>query len=147
MQKKDTDQLHEHAKEMRRNMTPEEKRLWYGCLKKMPVVWKRQEVFYPYIVDFYCPSAKLAVEADGSQHYSKEALAYDAERTKHLESTYGLQVLRFPNRYLTDNLSGAYDLILETVQKRQKAFTSPGNPAEQLFYKPSPFKETPTCRE
>lgn len=84
------------AKVLRKNCTREEKHLWYDCLKKMPVQFYRQYVIEKYIVDFFCPKANLVIELDGSQHFEEEAMLYDAERTKVLES-YGLLVLRYTN--------------------------------------------------
>ena len=59
---------------LRKNMTKEERHLWYDFLKEYPVQFKRQVPFESYIVDFYCHQAKLVVELDGSQHYEKEAM-------------------------------------------------------------------------
>ena len=84
------------AKVLRKNCTREEKRLWYDCLKQMPLQFYRQYVIEKYIVDFFCPKANLVIEIDGSQHFEEEALLYDAQRTKVLES-YGLLVLRYTN--------------------------------------------------
>lgn len=84
------------AKELRRNMTPQEKKLWYQFLRKYPVKIYKQRIIDSFIVDFYCASAKLVIELDGSQHYTEEGQAYDAARSMCL-SRYGLQVIRFSN--------------------------------------------------
>ena len=84
------------AKELRRNMTEAERKLWYQFLKQLPVTVNRQKVMGNYIVDFYCHSAKLVVELDGSQHYDEEAERYDERRTDYLNDL-GLKVLRFTN--------------------------------------------------
>ena len=57
------------AQELRKNATKEENHLWYDFLRTYPVQFLRQKPFGPYIVDFYCHKAKLAIELDGSQHY------------------------------------------------------------------------------
>ena len=57
---------------LRRNMTKEERHLWYDFLKSQPVVFKRQKVIGRYIVDFFCADAMLVIELDGSQHYSAD---------------------------------------------------------------------------
>ena len=60
------------ARNLRRNMTEEERRLWYDFLRLLPVTFYRQKVIGPYIVDFYCAKAKLVVEIDGAQHFEEE---------------------------------------------------------------------------
>ena len=89
------------AKELRKSMTKEEKHLWYDYLKlyrqTYGIFFTRQKVVGNYIVDFYCPKAKLAIELDGSQHYEEEALFYDAKRTEYFKQ-HGIVVLRCSNR-------------------------------------------------
>ena len=89
------------AKELRKNMTKEEKHLWYDYLKPyrqiFGVAFTRQKVFGNYILDFYCPKAKLAIELDGSQHYEPDAVFYDEKRTRYL-TQHGIVVLRYTNR-------------------------------------------------
>ena len=93
---KDTGQL-ETARRLRREMTPHERKLWYLFLRKYPVKIYKQRIIGRFIVDFYCASAKLVVELDGSQHYEPLGMAYDSERSAFLEAL-GLKVLRFSNR-------------------------------------------------
>ena len=85
-----------NAKSLRRNMTKEERHLWYDCLKLLPVTVHRQKVFGPYIVDFYIASAKIVIELDGSQHYEPDHIAKDAQRDSYLNSL-GITVLRYSN--------------------------------------------------
>ena len=85
-----------NAKTLRKTMTQEERRLWYDCLKRLPVTVNRQKVIGRYIVDFYCASAKTVIELDGSQHFEDDALAADQERDAYLNSL-GLTVLRYTN--------------------------------------------------
>ena len=61
-----------HARELRRDMTPQEQKLWYLFLRKYPVKVYKQRIIDSFIVDFYCASAKLVIELDGSQHYSDQ---------------------------------------------------------------------------
>ena len=82
------------AKELRKNMTPEEKKLWYQFLRTYPLKFYRQKVIGNYICDFYCPSVRLVIELDGKQHYNEEDAAYDRERTAFLES-YHITVIRY----------------------------------------------------
>ena len=70
----------EKAKSLRREMTPHERKLWYLFLRTYPVKIYKQRIIGSFIVDFYCAQAKLVIEIDGSQHYDKSGIAYDAER-------------------------------------------------------------------
>ena len=89
--------LLDHARELRRNMTPQERKLWYMFLRAYPVKFYKQRIICSFIADFYCHAAKLVIEVDGSQHYTEDGEAYDAGRTEVLER-YGLEVIRFTNR-------------------------------------------------
>ena len=88
--------LLKNARTLRKEMTPQELRLWYRFLRTYPVKIYKQRIIGEYIVDFYCHAAKLVIEIDGSQHYDPEGVAYDAKRTAYLNSL-GLQVVRFSN--------------------------------------------------
>ena len=85
-----------NAKDLRRNMTKEERHLWYDFLRAHPARFTRQKVLGRYVADFYSAAAKLVIELDGSQHFEEEGAEKDAERTLYLER-YGLKVLRIPN--------------------------------------------------
>ena len=85
-----------NAKALRRNMTKEERHLWYDFLKTLPIMVHRQKVIGNYIVDFYIAEAKLVIELDGSQHYEIESTQTDALRDAYLQSL-GLTVLRYSN--------------------------------------------------
>ena len=98
------------AKELRKNMTQQERDLWYKYLRSHPLKFTRQKVLGKYIADFYCASAKLVIELDGSQHYEDKGLEADRERTEFLKS-YGIRVLRIPNNAVTKNLRGVCDYI------------------------------------
>ena len=91
-------------------MTLQEKHLWYDFLRDYPIKWYRQRVIDRFIVDFYCSSARLVVELDGSQHYTKEGISYDTERTAMLNQ-YSLQVLRFSNL----DIDRYFDSVCETI--------------------------------
>ena len=105
------------AQTLRKEMTKEEKHLWYDFLKTHPFQFRRQVPFGPYIVDFYCHRAKLVVELDGSQHYDPEEQKKDAERTRYLESQ-GLKVLRFSNLDVIRRFRGVCEAIDMTVEER-----------------------------
>ena len=103
------------ARELRKEMTPQERRLWYVFLSKQRPRFQRQKVISGFIVDFYCHAARLVVEVDGRQHYQEEGLAYDAERDAVLEG-YGLTVLRFSNHEVDMNFSGVCYTISEALR-------------------------------
>ncbi len=113
---KDNSQL-ENARRLRREMTPHERKLWYLFLRKYPVKIYKQRIIGKFIVDFYCASAKLVIELDGSQHYEEPAMAYDQERSIFLESL-GLRVIRFSNREIDREFSAVCDQIDQTIKER-----------------------------
>ena len=90
------------ARNLRRKMTKEERHLWYDFLRSYTVKFKRQKVLGNYIADFYCATAKLVIELDGSQHYEDENIEKDKERTAYIEEL-GLKVIRFTNNDINDN--------------------------------------------
>ncbi|MBQ3200672.1 MAG: endonuclease domain-containing protein, partial [Clostridia bacterium] len=101
---KDNSQL-ENARRLRREMTPHERKLWYLFLRKYPVKIYKQRIIGRFIVDFYCASAKLVIEVDGSQYFESQGMAYDAERSQFL-TALGLKVLRFSNRDIDRDFRG-----------------------------------------
>ena len=113
---KDNSQL-ENARRLRREMTPHERKLWYLFLRKYPVKIYKQRIIGRFIVDFYCASAKLVIEVDGSQHYEPQGMAYDAERSAFL-SALGLEVLRFSNRDIDRDFRGVCEQIDHAIQTR-----------------------------
>ena len=113
---KDNTQL-ENARRLRREMTPHERKLWYLFLRKYPVKIYKQRIIGRFIVDFYCASAGLVIELDGSQHYEPQGLAYDAERSQFLMSL-GLEILRFSNRDIDRNFRGVCTQIDLIIRKR-----------------------------
>ena len=82
MERKHNPQLTARAKSLRKNMTKEERHLWYDFLRTHPVRFLRQKVIDRYIVDFYCHEARLVIELDGSQHYEEKMLLKDLIRTE-----------------------------------------------------------------
>ena len=108
-----------NAQNLRKNMTKEERKLWYEYLSKYPYRFRRQVTCGNYILDFYCAAAKLAVELDGSQHYDADGLGYDQRRTAFLNSV-GIHVLRFSNLDVLQNLSGVCQTIDMAVMQRVK---------------------------
>ena len=106
-----------HARELRREMTPHERKLWYMFLRKYPVKFYKQKIIEPYIVDFYCASAKLVIELDGSQHYEEAGMESDKARDKRLHEL-GLKVLRFSNREIDREFDAVCETIDRAVQER-----------------------------
>lgn len=109
--------LLENARRLRREMTPHERKLWYLFLRKYPVKIYKQRIIGKFIVDFYCASAKLVIELDGSQHYEEQAMVYDQERSIFLESL-GLRVIRFSNRDIDREFSAVCDQIDQIIKER-----------------------------
>ena len=116
MQSKHNPQLVPFAKKHRKNMTKEERHLWYDFMKSYPVRFSRQKVLGNYIADFYSAEAKLVIELDGSQHYGEEGINKDKERTAFLES-YGLTVIRIPNNEVMHNFMGVCESIDSAVKQ------------------------------
>lgn len=110
-------QMLEFARELRRNMTSQERKLWYTFLRRYPVKIYKQRIIDSFIVDFYCASAKLVIEIDGSQHYTEEGLDYDKKRSAVLEG-YGLKVVRFTNRDVDLRFESVCEQIHTIIQKR-----------------------------
>jgi very-short-patch-repair endonuclease len=106
-------ELVDWARELRGNMTPAEKQLWYGYLRGLQIRFMRQRPIDHYIVDFYCPELKLIIEVDGDSHISPDEEKYDEERSRVLEG-YGLRILRFTNQDIFEN----FESVCVEIEKR-----------------------------
>jgi very-short-patch-repair endonuclease len=108
--------LHEHARELRREMTPSEKILWSSLRtnKLNGLHFRRQQIVFGYLADFYCHRHALIVEVDGDIHESQKE--YDADRTYDLIS-HGFQVLRFTNKEIHQDLIGVLQKIVKACVK------------------------------
>ena len=106
--------LTENAQNLRKNMTKEERHLWYDFLKACPHTFNRQKVIGDYIVDFYCASARLVIEIDGSQHYEPEGLKRDKKRDDYL-SRLGLTVVRYSNADIRKHFQSVCEDILRRL--------------------------------
>ena len=104
------------AKELRKNMTKEERHLWYDFLREYPMKFTRQKVLGKYIADFYCAKANIVIELDGSQHYENECFANDEKRTVYLEQ-YGIKVIRISNLDILKNFEGVCMYIDNAVKQ------------------------------
>ena len=129
MERKHNSALTGNAKTLRKNMTKEERHLWYDFLRNYPVRFLRQKVIDGYIVDFYCHDARLILELDGSQHYDAENQRNDFQRTEQLESR-GLTVVRIPNNAIFQNFRGVCAHIDLCVKQRMKESPSHFAPRE-----------------
>ena len=110
MDRKHNPKIVPNAKILRKNMTKEERHLWYDFLKTHPIRFNRQKILGKYIADFYSAQANLVIELDGGGHYADEAKQYDEERTSFLKS-YGLTVIRVPNSEVNNNFRGVCEFI------------------------------------
>ena len=117
MNKTNNNRLTKKAQTLRKNMTKEERLLWYEFLKSLPITFNRQKVIGNYIVDFYCAFAKIVIEIDGSQHFSEENIVLDKERDKYLNSL-GLRVLRYNNLEIKRNFKGVCEDIIKVIKER-----------------------------
>ena len=116
MQSKYNKQLVPFAKQLRKEMTKEERHLWYDFLRTHSARFSRQKVLGKYIADFYSAEAKLVIELDGSQHYEEINAERDAERTAFLEG-YGLTVIRIPNNEVNRNFRGVCECLDAAVRQ------------------------------
>ncbi len=106
-----------HAKTLRKNMTPWERKLWYDFLKDYPIRFQRQKAIGNYIVDFYCAKARLVVELDGGGHYTTTQAEKDEARTKELEAM-NLKVVRIGNLDIDRNFRSVCEYLDLTVKAR-----------------------------
>lgn len=120
--------LLKNARQLRKEMTKQERHLWYDFLRTYPVKIYKQRIIETYIADFYCHKAKLVIELDGSQHYSDDGMSYDYERTVVLNKL-GLTVLRFTNTDIDKNFEGVClkidEFIKEALSVTHTRATSP----------------------
>ena len=107
------------SQSLRKNMTDEERKLWYRFLKLLPVTINRQKILGRYIADFYISSTKTVIELDGGQHYEIEGKEYDAERDAYMRQQ-GLQVLRYSNADINQRFQSVCDDILKQTGLKVK---------------------------
>ena len=109
--------LLDYARELRRNMTPQERHLWYDFLRDFEINVYKQRIIGNFIADFYCHSARLVIEIDGSQHYTMEGRSYDEARTEIIQR-YGIEVIRFANSDVDNNFTGVCYMIEKKIRER-----------------------------
>ena len=124
MNQNNNSRLTANAQKLRTNMTKEERKLWYDCLKKLPVTVNRQKVIGSFILDFYCASAKVAIELDGSQHYEEDGREKNKKRDTYLNER-GITVLRYSNR----DVNMQFRDVCEDIERHLTQNTSSVSPA------------------
>ncbi len=107
------------SQRLQKGMTKEERHLWYDFLKDLSVPVKRQKVFGHYIVDFYCASAKLVIELDGSQHFEKTGVTADRIRDGYFHEL-GLNVKRYSNADINQQFESVCSDIYNFIYDRGK---------------------------
>ncbi len=119
MRNKVTHTLVDRAREMRREPTEEENKIWHILLKHIKPRFIRQKIIGYYIVDFYCAKLKLIIEIDGGQHYIEESTDYEKRRTEFLENS-GYKLLRFYNSDINKHINDVEKTIMGTCEDRAK---------------------------
>ena len=118
--------LKENSRSLRTNMTDAEQALWQRIRRKQiqGVQFYRQKPLFEFVVNFYCPVAKLVIELDGSQHFAEEHQAKDQERDSAL-ARLGLRVLRFDNRQILLETDAVLEVIDKIVKDRARTTSNP----------------------
>ena len=106
-----------NARALRKNMTKQEKHLWYDYLQGYPIRFLKQKVIDGYIVDFYCHRARLAIELDGSQHYTEKGVIKDCIKASTIEKR-NIMVLHIPNQMVDDHFDSVCQYINSVVLDR-----------------------------
>ncbi len=117
MRRKQNKNLVPIARNLRKNTTKEERKLWYEFLRDYPIRFTRQKILGKYIADFYSGKLKLVIELDGSQHYTEKGEEYDKCRTEFLGG-YNITVLRISNLDIMTNFYGVCTYIDRYVKMR-----------------------------
>ena len=121
------------CRNLRKNHTNAEKKLWLALRNRKisGVKFRRQFAIGPYILDFYSPKYKIAIEADGGQHYFPEGKDSDRKRSQILLSEYGVKVIRFSNLDILRNIKGVCFEIKKEIEKRNKSYPPHPYPSPQ----------------
>lgn len=113
--------LKQRSRRLRRDMSDAEQRLWSGLRRKqiLGVQFYRQRPIGDYIVDFYAPRARLVIEVDGGQHFDDPHMIYDEARDAFLKQL-GLEVLRFDNLQVLNEVGAVLEVVFDMVERRKK---------------------------
>ena len=113
-------QMQLRARELRRAMTPVEKKLWQHIRdNQLGVQFRKQHAVGPYVVDFFCAKAKLVVEVDGDTHADPQQAEYDAERTQWLNEQKQYCVIRFWNSQVLHDIESVLAEISRALPEFQ----------------------------
>ena len=104
-----------NSRVLRKEMTRHERHLWFDFLHEHKLKWRRQYIISGYIVDFYSPQARLAIELDGSQHYEPANMMYDEKRTQRIEE-YDIEIIRFSNL----EIDRYFDSVCQTIDHKSE---------------------------
>ena len=107
------------ARQLRKDMTKQERHLWYDLLRTCSVKFQRQKPLGPYIADFYCHQAKLVVEVDGGQHFEAPGRAEDQRRDAYF-AEQGISVLRFSNLDIDKNFTGVCTAVMRSISPNKE---------------------------
>ena len=108
-----------YSRKLRKEMTKEERHLWYDFLRLLNIPFHRQKTIGQYIVDFYCDKANLIIELDGSQHFDTTGIEEDKSRDLFLSSS-GYTILRYSNSDVNRNFRGVCEDILAHLPEQTK---------------------------
>ena len=114
------------ARELRKQMTKQERHLWYDFLKYYQYQFYRQRIIDIFIADFYCPAAKLVIELDGGQHYDDIMMVEDKQRTSIIKQ-YGVDVIRIPNNEVDSNFYNVCTYLDNIIKERIEGNSSVRN--------------------
>jgi len=109
----------ENARSLRRNQTEAEEKLWKHLRNRKVgnLKFRRQQPFEGFILDFYCPEAKLSVEVDGEIHLRQEEREYDQQRTEYL-ADFEIKIIRFSNDSVMNNVFEVLSIIMREADER-----------------------------
>jgi very-short-patch-repair endonuclease len=117
-------------KALRRSLSKAEAVIWLHLSRKQMNGFKfrRQYSVNQYVIDFYCPELKLAIEIDGDSHYGYLSEKYDNERQKYIES-FGIHFMRFTNDDVCNNINGVLQMIYDWTERYKNRNTPPHVPS------------------
>ena len=116
--------LKDRARELRKNATKQEDKLWYQFLRRHPMKFRRQQQIGPYIADFYCPAARLVIELDGSGHFQPDGLEYDRWRDAYIRGQ-NIRILRFTNLQVDKEFEAVCAEINRSLPPQSASLTAP----------------------
>ena len=109
-------------RDLRSALPPTEALLWKQLRNRqlLDCKFRRQVSVGPFVVDFYAPEIKLGIELDGDSHFEPGAAETDAKRQRFIES-FGIQIIRFPNSEVFENMDGVLETLAQTIAARRSS--------------------------